>query len=110
MDFERSNRIRHVYVLGCYLRRGGQVYWKERRPGNGSGLRENQIRYEITFESSLFGSTPEERAGALTEILRTMIGPYPESAFDSPAMPEAGAPGQSPETLPSQAQGDSDAP
>ncbi len=57
MDFERRNRIRHVYVLGCYLRRGGTVSWRERRPGDGSGLREDQIRYEITFDAPLYWTT-----------------------------------------------------
>ena len=51
MEFVRLDRIRHVYVLGCYLKRGGTVSWRERRPGDGSGLGENQIRFEITFDA-----------------------------------------------------------
>ena len=54
MEFERLNHIRHVYVLGCYLQRDGVYHWKERRPGDGSGLPPGQTRIEIVRDDPFY--------------------------------------------------------
>ena len=53
-EFERLRRMRLLYTLGCYLRRGGTFEFRERMHGDGSGLPAGWLRYEITFEAPLF--------------------------------------------------------
>jgi hypothetical protein len=60
--FDRVQKLRHVYVLGVYLKRGGLYSWTTHLRGDGSGTPADTLRIVLEVDDSRYWRTWSEVA------------------------------------------------